>query len=371
MVDLPKQYQRFESEIDLAVKTVMMNGSFIQGADVGLFEQELSAFMQHSTNVIACGNGTDALQLAFMSLDLPPGSEVIMPAFTYAALAEVVLLLGLKPVFVDVDPKTYLIDIQSLKQAITLQTKVIAVVHLFGQMANMDAIMDLAIAHQLYVVEDAAQAIGCYYSGTKFSGYAGTIGDVGTTSFFPSKNLGCYGDGGAVFTRDGELAKIIRSLANHGQEKKYYHERVGINSRLDTIQAAILRVKLAYLSDFNELRLQKAQVYLSGLKNLAEQGHIELPDIAENSQHVFHQFTIQIHVGEKRDMLRKFLLDNGIPSMVYYPLPLHRQNAYLQEKAIPVAEALCNKVLSLPICPELSDENQQYIIQKLNDFFAG
>lgn len=370
MVDLVKQYQRLESEMDAAMKQVLHQGNFIQGKEVRMFEQELAAYMENAAEVISCGNGTDALQLAFMALDLPKNAEVILPAFTYAALAEVVLLLGLKPVFVDVDINTYLIDIESIESAITANTKVIAVVHLFGQMANMDAVMGLAKKHNLFVVEDAAQAIGSYYSGEMVSGFAGTIGDVGTTSFFPSKNLGCYGDGGAVFTRNKDLAKKITSLANHGQNNKYYHEWVGINSRLDTIQAAILRVKLQHLQSFTETRQNRANAYRQGLQMLVEAGHIILPELEANSTHVYHQFTFRLTVGEKREALRKFLLDNGISSMVYYPLPLHHQNAYRQDVELPVSEGLCESVLSLPICPELSIENQQKIIEKMQLFFA-
>ena len=371
MVDLVKQYHRLESEIDAAMKQVLHQGNFIQGKEVRLFEQELAAYMGNSAEVIGCGNGTDALQLAFMALDLPKNAEVILPAFTYAALAEVVMLLDLKPVFVDVDIHTYLIDIDLIEAAITSNTRAIAVVHLFGQMANMDAVMGIAKKHHLFVVEDAAQAIGSYYNGDVVRGFAGTIGDAGTTSFFPSKNLGCYGDGGAVFTKNKDLAKKISSLANHGQNTKYYHEWVGINSRLDTLQAAILRVKLQHLQTFTETRQSRANDYRQGLQILVEAGHIILPELAVNSTHVYHQFTLRLVVSEKREALRKFLLDNGIPSMVYYPLPLHHQNAYRQEVELPVSEGLCESVLSLPICPELSIENQQKIIDKMQLFFAG
>jgi UDP-2-acetamido-2-deoxy-ribo-hexuluronate aminotransferase len=376
MLDLVGQYRRLQSEIDAAMDSVLERGDFIQGSSVTLFEQELADYLS-VPHVISCGNGTDALQLAFMALDLPAGSEVILPSFAYAALAEVILLLGLSPVFVEVNPSTYLIQESAIEAAITTKTRVIAPVHLFGCMANMDAIMDIAHRYNLYVVEDAAQAIGSYYSGVSVRGFAGTLGTVGTTSFFPSKNLGCFGDGGAVFCSNLELATRIRQLANHGQSTKYIHDIVGINSRLDTLQAAVLRVKLGHLDDFHAKRLTIAQRYVDGLQPLQDQGLLQLPCFSGinshhselNSTHVFHQFTLRIIAHEKRDAFRQFMSDRGIATMVYYPLPLHRQNAYFQKVALPVTEELCSQVVSLPICPELRVEAQQEIILNVKEFF--
>lgn len=376
MVDLVGQYRRLQLEIDAAMSAVLEAGDFIQGSSVKMLEQELCEYLSVE-HTVTCGNGTDALQLAFMALDLPKGSEVILPSFAYAALAEVILLLGLTPIFAEVNPQTYLMDPADVALKVSNKTKAIAPVHLFGAVCDMDAIVAIAHEHGLYVVEDAAQAIGSYYQGNRVQGFAGTMGTVGTTSFFPSKNLGCYGDGGAVFCRDSVLAGKIRQLANHGQSTKYIHDIVGVNSRLDTLQAAILRVKLGHLTDFNQRRFRIAKNYQRSLESLQELGLVELPKLDEEIigkksmllGHVFHQYTIKLVSYEKREAFRQFLSDSGIPTMVYYPLPLHRQKAYFQSVSIPITEQLCNSVVSLPICPELSLEAQNRIVTTIEAFF--
>ena len=366
MVDLQSQYQKLAHEINPRIQSIMQAGQFIQGPSVGFFEKELQDFLQVK-HVIGVGNGTDALQLAFMALDLQAGDEVILPAFTYAALPEVLLLLNLKPVYVDVDASSYCLDVNQIEQKITNKTKAIAPVHLFGTVAGMETINRIAKKYDLFVVEDAAQAIGAQYCSGNTFGFAGCLGDVGTTSFFPSKNLGCYGDGGAVFTNNDLIAEKVRKLANHGQSKKYYHEWVGVNSRLDTIQAEILRVKLPKLIEFNILRNKIAQNYLSGLANIEE---LILPSKSNQSTHVYHQFTMRIVEGARvREQFRNYLTSKGIPSMVYYPLPLHKQTAYFQEVFLPVSEKLCEEAISLPICPELTPENQDYIISTIKEYF--
>ncbi len=364
MVDLQGQYARLASEIDAAMKQVLQRADFIQGGAVRALESALSERYEVK-HVIGCANGTDALQLAFMALDLPAGSEVITPAFSYAALTEVLLLLGLKPVFVEVDPDTFLMDLSSVEAAITPKTKAIAPVHLYGQMASMEPLLALAKKHNLYVVEDAAQAIGAQYCTPGEHGFAGTMGHIGTTSFFPSKNLGCFGDGGAIFTNDDELAIRLRSLANHGQTVKYQHDLVGMNSRLDTLQAAVLLVKLTHLSDFEKRRRAVAHRYDEGLAGL---NGIEVPKRTMDSSHVFHQYTLKCQDQLLRDSLKNHLFEHQIPSMIYYPIPLHWQTAYKQVVNLPVSEDLCGRVLSLPICPELTNEQQDYIINNIRNF---
>lgn len=364
MVDLQGQYARLASEIDAAIQQVLQRADFIQGGAVRALEAALSERYEVK-HVIGCANGTDALQLAFMTLDLPAGSEVITSAFSYAALTEVLLLLGLKPVFVEVDPDTYLMDVSAVEAAITPKTKAIAPVHLYGQMVSMEPLMALANKHNLYVVEDAAQAIGSQYCTPGAHGFAGTMGHIGTTSFFPSKNLGCYGDGGALFTNDEALATRLRSLANHGQTVKYQHDLVGMNSRLDTLQAAVLLAKLAHLSDFEKRRRAVAHRYDEGLAGLSG---IEVPKRTVDSSHVFHQYTVKCENREQRDALKAHLFTQGIPSMIYYPIPLHWQTAYKQVVNLPVSEDLCTRVLSLPMCPELAIEQQEYIINNIRNF---
>jgi dTDP-4-amino-4,6-dideoxygalactose transaminase len=364
MVDLQGQYTRLSVEIDQAMKQVLQDADFIQGGAVRRFESAL-AERYEVKHVIGCANGTDALQLAFMALDLPAGSEVITPAFSYAALTEVILLLGLKPVFAEVDASTFLMDLAALEGLITENTRAIAPVHLYGQMVSMEPLLAFAKKHNLYVVEDAAQAIGSQYCTPSEHGFAGTMGHIGTTSFFPSKNLGCYGDGGAIFTNDDALAKKLRRLANHGQTVKYQHDVVGLNSRLDTLQAAVLLAKLPYLSEFEKQRRAVAARYDAALGEIVG---LSVPQRTVDSSHVFHQYTLKCDSEAMRDALKKHLMDLGIPSMIYYPIALHRQTAYKQVVNLPVSEDLCNRVLSLPICPELNIEQQDYIIHNIRNF---
>ena len=364
MVDLQAQYARLSSEIDQAIKQVLLQGDFIQGSAVKQLESALSERYQVK-HVISCANGTDALQLAFMALDLPKGSEVITPAFSYAALAEVLLLLELKPVFVEVDPATFLMDVSLVEAMITGNTRAIAPVHLYGQMVSMEPLLALAKKHNLYVVEDAAQAIGSQYCTPGEHGFAGTMGHIGTTSFFPSKNLGCFGDGGAIFTNDDDLAQRLRSMANHGQTVKYQHDILGLNSRLDTLQAAVLMAKLPHLHDFEKSRRAVAARYDEALGSL---DGLEIPDRTVDSSHVFHQYTITCKTAAMRDALKIYLAEQEIPSMIYYPRPLFLQTAYKQVVSMPISEDLCNRVLSLPICPELDVEQQDYIINNIQNF---
>ena len=364
MVDLQAQYARLSSEIDQAIKQVLLQGDFIQGSAVKQLESALSERYQVK-HVISCANGTDALQLAFMALDLPKGSEVITPAFSYAALAEVLLLLELKPVFVEVDPATFLMDVSLVEALITENTRAIAPVHLYGQMVSMEPLLALAKKHNLYVVEDAAQAIGSQYCTPGEHGFAGTMGHIGTTSFFPSKNLGCFGDGGAIFTNDDVLAQQLRSMANHGQTVKYQHDILGLNSRLDTLQAAVLMAKLPHLHDFEKSRRAVAARYDEALGSL---DGLEIPVRTVDSSHVFHQYTITCKTAAMRDALKMYLAEHEIPSMIYYPRPLYLQTAYQQVVNLTISEDLCNRVLSLPICPELDVEQQEYIINNIRNF---
>lgn len=369
MVDLMSQYQNLKPEIDQAISEVCATATFINGPAVKSFTDNLSQYLdvQH---VIGCANGTDALQIALMALGLKPGDEVIVPAFTYVATAEVIGLLNLTPVMVDVQADTFNTTIDLLEKALTTKTKAIVPVHLFGQSADMEAIMAFAKANNLFVVEDNAQAIGADY---KFSNgktaKTGTIGDIGTTSFFPSKNLGCYGDGGAIFTNNDELAKKIRMIANHGQKKKYYHSVIGCNSRLDSIQAAILDIKLKHLDLYSKARIAVADKYDEAFKNIAE---LKTPSRAKYSTHVFHQYTLIVQNG-KRDELIEYLKTNDIPCGVYYPVPLYKQEAFSKYTEpgfdLPTTEKLCQSVISLPIHTEMKPEIQDYIISKVEIFF--
>jgi dTDP-4-amino-4,6-dideoxygalactose transaminase len=369
MVDLKNQYLKIKNEIDNAIKNVIDSTAFIKGPQVKNFENKLAEYL-NVKNVITCGNGTDALQIALMSLNLKPGDEVIVPAFTYVATAEVIGLLGFVPVLVDVDYRTFNIDVENLEKAVSDKTKAIVPVHLFGQCANMEEILNFAKKHNLFVIEDNAQAIGADYTfsdGTIKK--SGTIGNIGCTSFFPSKNLGCYGDGGAIFTNDDNLANKIRMIANHGQNIKYHHKYIGLNSRLDTIQAAILNVKLKHLDEYGQARLNAAVYYSENLKNISQ---IKTPLLSNFSSHVFHQYTLIIENG-KRDDLKKYLNDKKIPANIYYPLPLNEQEAFK-----PISKVLsnlkntyklCSSVLSLPMHTELSAEQQDFIINAIKDFF--
>jgi len=369
MVDLRAQYEKIDGEIDLAIKSVLESTAFIKGPDIKIFEEELQGYMGVK-HVVSCANGTDALYLAMMVLGLKPGDEVITTNFTFIATVEVVALLGLKLILVDPDPDNFNISVKELSQAITPRTKAIVPVHLFGQCADMENIMELAKKHNLYVIEDAAQATGTDYifsNGTTKK--AGTIGHIGTTSFFPSKNLGCYGDGGALYTNDDAFAKKLRSIANHGMKVRYHYDDIGVNSRLDTIQAAILRVKLRHLSKFNEARRSVADSYD---KAFASCKAISVPARVSYSNHIFHQYTIKVNNG-KRDELKKYLESRNIPSMVYYPGPLHMQEAYrylgYTEDDFPHTTALCKEVLSLPMHPDMEQDQLNYIILNILQFF--
>lgn len=369
MVDLKSQYEKIKPEVDSAIQEVIESTQFIKGSKVKEFQTNLANYLG-CRHVIACANGTDALQVAMMALGLKPGDEVITTNFTFIATVEVIALLGLKPVLVDVYPDTFNIDIDEIEKAITENTKAIVPVHLFGQCANMEAIMEIADAHNLYVIEDNAQAIGADYTfknGEKQK--AGTIGHIGCTSFFPSKNLGCYGDGGALFTNDDELSKAINSIVNHGMEVRYYHERIGVNSRLDTIQAAVLNIKLPLLNDYIASR-QKAAFYYN--RAFLEIEEIETPVTEVFTDHVFHQYTLKVKNG-KRDELKKHLETLGIPAMIYYPVPLNEQRAftyYKNDNSFPVTEELCSQVLSLPMHTELDDEQLEFIVDGVKSFFS-
>ena len=369
MVDLRSQYDRIKAEVDSAIQEVIDTTAFINGPQVKSFGNSLASYTG-AKHVITCANGTDALQIAMMALGFQPGDEVIVPAFTYVATVEVIALLGLKPIFIDVVADTYELDIAQLEDKITARTVGIVPVHLYGQCSNMELILELAQKHGLKVIEDTAQAIGAHYTfsdGRKAQ--AGTMGDIGTTSFFPSKNLGCFGDGGAVFTNNEDLAKKLQMIANHGQAKKYHHESIGVNSRLDTLQAAILNVKLKHLDRYSASRNEVADRYDEAFRS---HPNIKIPKRAINSTHVFHQYTIQVE-GFNRDELKDYLAEKGVPSMVYYPISLHQQVAY-QEYGyktgdFPVSELLCTKVLSLPIHTEMKTADQAYIIESINGFF--
>ena len=368
MVDLQGQYQKIKNEIDTSIKNVLESAVFVNGAPVKEFACHLEKFMG-TKHVIPCANGTDALQIALMALGLEPGDEVIVPAFTYVASAEVIGLLGLIPVMVDVDARTFNVALENIKQALTSKTKAIIPVHLFGQSCDMEAILDFAKRHGLFVVEDNAQAIGAIYT---FSNgkrcQTGPMGDFGCTSFFPSKNLGCYGDGGALMTNDDVLADRARMIANHGQKVKYYHKVIGCNSRLDTIQAAVLDVKLKYLNEYNLARNEAARYYTSGLKNVEG---LVTPEEKTYSTHVYHQYTLKIE-GGKRDALKKFLEEEGIPTMIYYPLPLQEQEAFWKIARptgdLSVSGELPSSVLSLPMHTELTREQQDIVMDRIKKF---
>lgn len=368
MVDLKTQYQKIKSEIDKAVIDVLESSAFINGKPVQDFAIGLANYLDVK-HVIPCANGTDALQIAMMALGLEPGDEVITPSFTYIATTEVVALLKLKPVFVEVDPNTFCMDTEDLKKVITSKTKAIVPVHLYGHAANMEEIMAIAKEHNLFVIEDTAQGIGGEYTfkdGTKKK--VGTIGTIGTTSFFPSKNLGCYGDGGAIFTNDDALALQLKMMANHGQSKRYYHDVVGCNSRLDTIQAAILNIKLKELDNYIDARIALADFYDASFANHPK---IKTPYRASYSKHVFHQYTLQLE-GVDRDGLVQYLESKGIPSMIYYPVPGHKQKMFdsfgLDEKEMKVTDWLTTRVISLPIHTEMENEQREYIVKEVLSF---
>ena len=368
MVDLNSQYEKIKDQVDAAVLGVIGSSTFINGPEVKKFQEDLENYLQVK-HVIPCANGTDALQLAMMGLGLEQGDEVITVDFTFAATVEVIALLKLTPVLIDVEEATFTMDIDALKKAITPKTKAIVPVHLFGQCANMEAILEIAKEFNLFVIEDAAQAIGADFTfsdgGVK---KAGTMGNVGTTSFFPSKNLGCYGDGGALFTNDDELAHTIRGMVNHGMYTKYYHDVLGVNSRLDSLQAAVLRIKLPLLDGYCAARKKAAEYYNAGF---AASTYVSTPTISEYSTHVFHQYTLQL-IGADRDALHEHLKKNNIPNAIYYPVPLHRQKAYADDRFIEddfkVTNELVKSVISLPMHTELETEQQDLIINTILDF---
>lgn len=368
MVDLVGQYEKIKDLVNPRIQQVIETAAFINGPEVKRFQEELESYLGVK-HVIPCANGTDALQIAMMALGLKPGDEVITTTFTFVATAEVIAILGLTPVLVDCDEDTFLISTDAVKEAITEKTKAIIPVHLFGQCANMDEIMEIAKAHQLKVIEDGAQSIGAdFYFKNGSVKKSGTIGDFGCTSFFPSKNLGCYGDGGALFTNNDQLAEKARMIVNHGMKVRYYHDEIGVNSRLDSIQAAVLSVKLERLDDYCNARRKAADYYDAAFKSIDA---ISTPKRVENSSHVFHQYTLKIK-GVNREELQKFLSDNGIPAMIYYPVPLHQQKAYRDERYLdghfPIAEKLSKAVLSLPMHTELTEGQLKYITDKVKEF---
>lgn len=373
MVDTKNQYHKIKPEIDNAVLQVMESSAFINGKIVQDFAAHLSSYLDVK-HTIPCANGTDALQVAMMALDLQPGDEVITPSFTYIATTEVIALLRLTPVFVEVDPKTFCMDPAALEKAITPRTKAIVPVHLYGHAAPMEEIMAIAAKHNLYVIEDNAQAIGCDYTfSTGKKKKTGSIGHIGTTSFYPSKNLGAFGDGGAIFTNDDALAVKLKMIANHGQSKRYYHDLVGCNSRLDSVQAAILDIKLKHLDEYIIARRKAADFYD---KAFAGNKNIITPFRAPYSYHVFHQYTLQLdginNPAKVRDALNEFLAKNSIPSMIYYPVPGHRQKVFEQFSAktlqMPITDWLTERVISLPMHTELDDDQLAFISSKVLEF---
>jgi len=369
MVDLKSQYQKIKKDIDQGIQEVIDQTAFINGPQVKRFSDNLADYLKVK-HVITCGNGTDALQIALMALGLEPGDEVIVPAFTYVATAEVIGLLKLVPVMTEVDPETFMITPAEIERVITPKCKAIVPVHLYGQCADMERILEIAKKFNLYVIEDTAQALGAIYT---FSdgrqAQAGTMGDVGCTSFFPSKNLGCYGDGGAMFTNNDVLAAKLKMIANHGQAKKYHHSVIGCNSRLDTLQAAILNVKLLNLDEYSRARNEVAEMYDKAFKKLK---WLKTPKKVSDSTHVYHQYTVQLINSNDRDKLKEHLQLFGVPSMVYYPVSLHLQDAFRSNDfgvgSFPICEDLCTRVLSLPIHTEMNEETLNYIIDSVKKF---
>ena len=370
MVDLISQYEKIKPAINSVILDVIQNAQFINGAEVTGFQNELQLYLGVK-HVIPCANGTDALQIAMMALGLKPGDEVITPSFTYIATTEVIALLGLKPVFVEVNKETFCLDANAIEAAITPKTKAIVPVHLYGQAADMNAIMALAKKHKLFVIEDNAQAIGSDYhlvDGSLVK--TGTIGDIGCTSFFPSKNLGCYGDGGAMCTNNDELAEKLRMIANHGQSKRYYHDVVGCNSRLDNIQAAILRIKLRQLDNYIDARREVADYYDAFFGSIEG---VKIPLRSDDSKHVFHQYTLTLE-GHDRDGLHEFLASKDIPSMIYYPVPAHRQKMFEEfgssSTDLPITDWLTQRVISLPIHTEMDNEQLERVTNSVAEFLT-
>ena len=371
MVDLQSQYRQLKKELDARVIGCIESGAYIQGPEVKYFEADLGKYLDDA-HVIACANGTDALQIALMALELDPGDEVIVPSFTFVASVEVIALLGLKPIVVDVDPRSFLLKIEDIEASLSPRTKAIIPVHLFGQCVNMKALMAIAKNRDLFVIEDNAQSIGarCIATGDAKE-MSGTIGHIGCTSFYPSKNLGCYGDGGAMISRDEHLAHKIKMLANHGMEKRYYHDAIGVNSRLDSMQAAILNVKLPHLDQWNQKRRAAADKYDQQLSSIS---NVLIPARVAWSEHVFHQYTIRVTDG-RRDELQKYLAEHKIPSMIYYPVPMHEQAAFnkLVRRRVPLlqTEKISKEVLSLPMHPDLGDDQITYICEHVAKFFTA
>lgn len=371
MVDLQTQYQQLKNEITARLLSCLDSGAFIQGPEVKSFESSLSAYLG-GAHVIGCANGTDALQMALMALDLDPGDEVIVPSFTFVASVEVIALLGLKPIVVDVDPDTFLMRLDDIEDSLSPRTRVIIPVHLFGQCVDMKRLQKLADSRELYIVEDNAQSIGARCTLDEgVQGMAGTLGDIGATSFYPSKNLGCYGDGGALFTNNEKIASRLRVIANHGMEKRYYHDIVGVNSRLDSLQAAILNVKLPHLDKWNQARRNVADKYDAALGSIED---IQTPVRVSWSEHVFHQYTIRVKDG-RRDELQAYLQANQIPSMIYYPVPMHEQAAFTKvirrRVVLQNTELVSKEVLSLPMHPDLDSGQISYICDKISSFFGS
>ena len=369
MVDLVGQYEKIKDQINQSIVKSLEEGKFINGPIVQEFSNNLSEYLKVK-NVIPCANGTDALQIAFMALGLKPGDEIICPSWTYVSTAGAAAILGIKPVFCDVDPNTFNVTSELIEPLITKKTKAIVVVHLYGQSCDMESLLKLARKHNLKVVEDNAQSIGCKYT---FSNgekkYTGTMGNIGTTSFYPTKNLGAYGDGGAIFTNDDALAKKISMIASHGETKKFHHKIAGCNSRLDSIQAAVLNIKLKYLEDYNKARNIMANNYNAAFKDVKS---LQIPSVINNSTHVYHQYTLKVIDG-RRDDLMNYLKNNNIPSMVYYPVPLHKQEVFLKDVVEPVnlvtTELLSLSCISLPIHTEVETSLQDFIINNVLDFF--
>ncbi len=371
MVDLQSQYKQLKSELDARLIGCIESGAFIQGPEVKSFEADLGKYLDDA-HVIACANGTDALQIALMALELDTGDEVIVPSFTFVASVEVIALLGLKPIVVDVDPRTFLMKIEDIEASLSPRTKAIIPVHLFGQCVNMKSLMAIAKNRDLYVIEDNAQSMGARcIAADDHKQMSGTIGHIGCTSFYPSKNLGCYGDGGAMISRDEHLAHKLKMLANHGMEKRYYHDAVGVNSRLDSMQAAILNVKLPHLDTWNQQRRNAADKYDQQLANIE---HVLTPTRVAWSDHVFHQYTISVTNG-RRDELQKYLAEQKVPSMIYYPVPMHEQAAFnkLVRRRVPLlqTEKISKEVLSLPMHPDLGDDQIAYVCEQIAAFFRG
>ena len=365
MVDLTGQYSKIKSEIDRNIIASIESGRFVNGPIVKEFSDNLSDYL-NVKNVIPCANGTDALQIAFMALDLKPGDEIICPSWTYIATAEAAAVLGIKVVFCDTDVDTFNTTADLIEPHINDKTKAIVPVHLYGQSCDMDPIIKLAEKYKLKIIEDNAQAIGCKYTfPSERIKFTGTLAHIGTTSFYPSKNLGCYGDGGAIFTNDNDLADRIKMIVNHGEKIKYHHEIVGCNSRLDSIQAEILNIKLKYLDEYNSNRQIMANNYNLAFEDIDD---IQIPKVISSSEHVYHQYTLRVLNG-KRDQLKAYLNDLGIPSMIYYPIPIHKQKPYRNNQTLKNTDILSNEVISLPIHTELENSNQDYIIDNLIKYF--